>query len=362
MKDLYGYLNLSANATGSEIKKSYRKLAFQCHPDKNKSEKATQQFREISEAYDILSNPQRRKRYDQFGYDTVSESNAPPIDPMELFSRLFNVDFGQQMNQNVFFFSDLSPFGIQGVDHMDALTYTLDLTLAELYSGTQKEFLVDSKNEAGIFKSTKYVLNIKAGTKDKEHLLVNSGGHYNPLLRTYDNLLIEIKELQHPIYTRQDNDLVRECVISLSDALCGAEITLEHFGKPLKVQISDIIKPNSLYHILGQGMPIKGPPENSLAPNGGQGGAKDEKGNLVLDLTIDFPEYLSNTHKEYLRQLLDDKDPGDPSQKECPGDPGDPGDHGQKECTVLQAYYYKNKEDVVKELLNEDTNEGCMVQ
>jgi DnaJ-class molecular chaperone len=357
-KDLYGYLNLRADATASEIKKSYRKLAFQCHPDKNKSEKAQHQFREISEAYQILSNPQRRKRYDQFGYDTVSESNAPPIDPMELFSRIFNVDFGQQMNQNVFFFSDLSPFGMLHEVPTNSLLYTLELTLDELYSGTQKEFTVDSKNEAGIFKSTKYVVNIKAGTKDKEHLVVNAGGHYNPLLRSYDNLLIQIKELSHAIYTRQEDDIVRECQISLADALCGTEITLDHFGQPVKVQISDIVKPNSVYQIWGQGMPIKAPPANALGSGShggqeGQGGQEQERGNLLLDLTIDFPEYLSDKHKGYLRQLLTSDT----------GNTGDTGDTGDKEeCMVLQAYYYKNKEDVMKELLNEETQEGCLVQ
>lgn len=355
VKDLYGYLNLRADATATEIKKSYRKLAFQCHPDKNKSEKATHQFREISEAYQILSNPQRRKRYDQFGYDTVSESNAPPIDPMELFSRIFNVDFGQQMNQNVFFFSDLSPLGMLHEVPTNSLLYTLELTLDEVYSGTQKEFSVDSKNEAGIFKSTKYVVNIKAGTKDKEHLVVNAGGHYNPLLRSYDNLLIQIKELPHVTYTRQENDLVRECVISLSDALCGTEITLDHFGQPVKVQISDIVKPNSLYQVWGQGMPIKAGPENALGSGSqGEGQEIQERGNLLLDLTIEFPEFLSEKHKGYLRQLLTSEKIGDTEDTEDKED--------KEECMVLQAYYYKNKEDVMKELLNEETQEGCMVQ
>jgi len=355
-KDLYDLLNLRADATATEIKKSYRKLAFQCHPDKNKSEKAQHQFRDISEAYQILSNPQRRKRYDQFGYDTVSESNAPPIDPMELFSRIFNVDFGQQMNQNVFFFSDLSPFGMLHEVPTNSLLYTLELTLEEVYSGTQKEFTVDSKNEAGIFKSTKYVVNIKAGTKDKEHLVVNAGGHYNPLLRSYDNLLIQIKELPHSTYTRQENDLVRECQISLSDALCGTEITLDHFGQPVKVQISDIVKPNSLYQVWGQGMPIKAGPENALGSGSQEGQEIQERGNLLLDLTIDFPEYLSDKNKEYIIQILTSDTTGD---KETTGD-NDTGD--KEECMVLQAYYYKNKEDVMKELLNEETQDGCMVQ
>ena len=93
MKDLYHILNLNKSATDTDIKKSYRKLAFQCHPDKNKSEEAKIQFKNISEAYEILSKPDKRRMYDQFGYDAVSESNGPHINPMDLFQSLFNVDF-----------------------------------------------------------------------------------------------------------------------------------------------------------------------------------------------------------------------------------------------------------------------------
>ena len=208
MKDLYSLLHVPTNANDSEIKKSYRKLAFQCHPDKNNSSEAAAQFREISEAYDILSDEKKRKMYDQFGYDTIKESNATPINPLDLFQSLFNVDFGRAMDTNVFFFSDLSPFGALHEIPQHSLMYTLELTLEELYSGTQKEFTIQSKDQHGIFKETKYVLNIKAGTKHKEHLVVSGGGHYNPLRKTHDDLVVSIKELEHSLYKRQEDNLV----------------------------------------------------------------------------------------------------------------------------------------------------------
>ena len=345
-KDLYSLLNLKPSATDTEIKKNYRKLAFQCHPDKNKSDKAQEQFRDISEAYQILSNPQRRKRYDQFGYDTVNDTVAP-IDPMELFSKILNVDFGQQMNQNVFFFSDLSPFGALQEVPANSLLHTLSLTLEELYSGTQKEFQVDAKDSHGSFKATKYVLNIKAGSKGKEHLVVNSGGHFNPLKGSHDDLVVQIKEIPHTVYTRQGDDLLKQCSISLSDALCGTDMTFTHFGQPLKVQVSDIIKPNSIYQVWEKGMPIK--TSGSL----GDGSTPSSShGNLLLDLSIVFPEFLSDQNKDYIRKILDgDNEPNE--EDETPEEP----------CMVLQAYYYKDKDDVIKELLNEDTtNDACALQ
>jgi DnaJ-class molecular chaperone len=352
VKDLYACLDLSHTSTLQDIKQRYRKLAFGCHPDRNPSDEATQRFRDISEAYHILSDPQKRARYDKFGYDVIETSE--PIDPMVLFSKIFNVDFGTQMSQNVFFFSDLSSLTPLQETPAHSLVYTLDVRVSELYSGTQKEFIVDSKDRMGVFHSTKYVLNIKRGTRDKEHLTVKAGGHYNPLRETDDDLVVVIHEIKdtcsnYACYTRQGDDLIRECTISLSDALCGATIRLDHFGTSLCVQISEIVKPNSLYQLWGQGMPIKRTSEALGA------GTRDEpeRGNLLLDLTIEFPTHLSETNQGYLRQILDS-----PSRNETTNESETPQD-----CTILQAYYYKDKEDVMKELLNEDEHsDGCIVQ
>ena len=71
-QDLYECLGLQRDATDTQIKQQYRKLAFQCHPDKNKTPVAKVQFQKISEAYDILSQPKKRKVYDAMGYEAVS--------------------------------------------------------------------------------------------------------------------------------------------------------------------------------------------------------------------------------------------------------------------------------------------------
>ena len=111
MKDLYSILGIQRSANDSEIKKAYKKLAFQYHPDKNKELDAQDKFRDISEAYDILTNADKRRMYDNFGYEALEGQNALPINPLDLFQSLFNVDFaglGEGMQSNIFVFSDLS--------------------------------------------------------------------------------------------------------------------------------------------------------------------------------------------------------------------------------------------------------------
>ena len=100
---LYDRLNISPNASKSEIKKAYRKLSLKWHPDKNKDkEEATKKFQEISEAYNILSNDQKRNQYDSMGYDMMNDGNGMNFDPSDIFEKFFNgfggPDFGGSFN------------------------------------------------------------------------------------------------------------------------------------------------------------------------------------------------------------------------------------------------------------------------
>ena len=97
-KNYYEILEVDSNATETEIKKSYRKLALKWHPDKNPNdvELATQKFNEISEAFEVLSDTQKRKQYDLFG--NINSSNGPKQNPQDIFNNFFN-----DINQDTFF-------------------------------------------------------------------------------------------------------------------------------------------------------------------------------------------------------------------------------------------------------------------
>ena len=316
MKDYYRILELSKECSETDIKKAYKKLAFQYHPDKNNAEDAESKFREISEAYDILSNADKRRMYDNFGYDSVS-GDIPQINPLDLFQSLFNVDFtglGEGMNSNIFVFSDLSSMPFGPLQHK--MTYNLECSLDELYHGTQKEFhiphLSRKDNGEAVQKSTKYVINVKRGSRNGDNIVVKEGG----------------------------NDLYVVEGLTLCEALTGIDINITHLDGPLQVKISDIVKPNQMFQVFNKGMPIKHD-NKSLGD-----GSETEYGNLIIDLQIEFPESLGSKQKDYLKKIL--------VQLE----------RKPEEGKLVHAYYYKGKEEVAKELMNdeEEGGNGCIQQ
>ena len=344
MKDYYRILELSKECSETDIKKAYKKLAFQYHPDKNNAEDAESKFREISEAYDILSNADKRRMYDNFGYDSVS-GDIPQINPLDLFQSLFNVDFtglGEGMNSNIFVFSDLSSMPFGPLQHK--MTYNLECSLEELYHGTQKEFHIPhlSKKDNGeaVQKSTKYVINVKRGSRNGDNIVVKEGGNYIPQLNVTEDLAIQIIEVDHPRFKRKGNDLYVVEGLTLCEALTGIDINITHLDGPLQVKISDIVKPNQMFQVFNKGMPIKHD-NKSLGD-----GYETEYGNLIIDLQIEFPESLGSKQKDYLKKIL--------VQLE----------RKPEEGKLVHAYYYKGKEEVAKELMNdeEEGGNGCIQQ
>ena len=347
MKDLYSILNVSKDSSESEIKKSYKKLAFQYHPDKNKNPDAIPKFKDISEAYEILTKPEKKKLYDQFGYEAVSENSGDFTSPIDLFQSLFNVDFTNQMRGgNIFMFSDLSsnPFP-PGFNLQPKMTYSLNLTLNELYHGTTKEFTINHRDRSCSLKNTNYVINIKKGSKHGDNIIVKEGGNFIPELNIIEDLVIQIVEQSHEYYKRKGDDLYIEHTISLAESLCGCYLTIQHLSETINVSIDTIIKPNSLFRVTGKGMPIKGNTSNKSITNNSE--EDNEYGDLIIDFTILFPTKLDSKRVNILKKIFN-------YDEEIQSD------------TSLVAYYYKDKEDIVKEIINENNeNEeegGCIQQ
>jgi len=348
MKDLYSILNVSKESGEKEIKKSYKKLAFQYHPDKNKDPEAIPKFKEISEAYEILTKPEKKKIYDQFGYEAVSDKSDGFTSPIDLFQSLFNVDFTNQMGGgNIFMFSDLSsgPFP-PGFNLQSKMTYPLNMTLNELYNGTKKEFIINHRDRNGSLKNTNYVINIKKGSKNGDNIVVKEGGNFIPELNIVEDLVIQVIEQNHDLFKRKGDDLYIDHTISLAEALCGCNITIDHLSGPIDISIDTIIKPNSLFRVKNKGMPVKEDTNRvSLTEN-----KENEYGDLILDLTILFPTKLDSKRVDIIRKIFNYKE-------------------YTKSENSLVAYHYRDKEDIVKGLMNETRDQnhieddgGCIQQ
>ena len=346
-RDLYECLGLQRDATDTQIKQQYRKLAFQCHPDKNKTPEARLQFQKISEAYDILSQPKKRKVYDTMGYEAVS-GEMPVVNAVQLFRSLFNVDFSREINNNLFYYSDTNYRGEVPNNTDKYMYHKISCTLEELYFGCQKEFQIGTRDKEMNHTYSSYVLNIRPGTSADDALLIKDAGGYNPISQENRDLFVTLTELPHEYYKRKNNDLYRECTISLTEALFGFQIRLDHFSEYVDVEYTNLVKPNSLLQVFHKGMPVKQTTTKQLGdivdPD------SSEYGNLILDLKICFPDSVSESYRDQLCHIFNQ------SFRTSSRD-------SESSTQLIPAYFYKNKEDVVKEILTEEEEStGCLQQ
>ncbi|MEM2905115.1 MAG: molecular chaperone DnaJ [Candidatus Bathyarchaeia archaeon] len=155
-RDYYDILGVPKDATKEQIREAFRKLAFQYHPDRNKSKEAEERFKEISEAYAVLSDDEKRKVYDAYGFEGVQGRYTPE----DLFRRrdfedIFN-EFGFGGFESIFerFFRGFGGFGPQGPVGGRDLRYDLEITLEEVASGVEKEVVVERSATCRICRGT----------------------------------------------------------------------------------------------------------------------------------------------------------------------------------------------------------------
>eukprot|EP01027_Heterolobosea_sp_BB2_P020696 GEZU01029563.1.p1 GENE.GEZU01029563.1~~GEZU01029563.1.p1 ORF type:complete len:345 (-),score=117.14 GEZU01029563.1:178-1212(-) len=341
----YEVLGVPKDAKEDEIKKAYRKLAMKWHPDKNPNnkEQAEKKFKEISEAYEVLSDEEKRKIYDMYGEEGL-KGGVPPggaggaggvrfegfpggfsgfrftaSNPEDIFRQFFGGGgfgggFGSDEED-----ADMHDFGgmgggpfasmfggrmggmrggrPSGPRKQQPIKRTFACTLEELYKGTTKKMKITKKivKEDGTQTTAEKVLTIdvKPGWKKGTKITFENEGDVIPGTIPAD-LIFELDEKPHPTFTRQGDDLLYTATIPLKDALTGAVIfvtTLD--GRKLKISMNDnIVTPGMTKTIQGEGMPISKPKDGRT------------KGNLIIKFDVKFPTYLSEQQKEQLRNIL----------------------------------------------------------
>jgi len=305
-KDFYSILGVSRNADDAELKKAYRKLAMKWHPDKNKDNQAAAQakFQEISEAYDILSDPEKRKIYDQFGEDglkaggggggfpggyTFTQGNAD-----EIFKRFFGGSspfgdiFGHMggMDDDGFSFSFGGP---QRQKSMEPKVVEVFVSLEHLFTGTKKKMKV-TRNVYGRTEEKILELDIQPGWKDGTKVTFPEEGDQRQGYPPQDIAFI-IKQKPHDHFTREQDNLISNEIITLKQALCGATIHKRGIdGEAIRLDVNDIIQPGTERRVKGKGMPNK------------MGG----RGDMIFRFNIAFPDNLTPAQKDIMRRNLPD--------------------------------------------------------
>jgi curved DNA-binding protein len=268
-KDYYQTLGVSRNASAEELKKAYRKMAMKYHPDRNTGDKSAEaRFKEVNEAYAVLSNPEKRKQYDMFGAEGFEKrfSQEDIFRDFDLGSIFREFGFGTGgRSQNIFsqFFTAghqgrSSPFGAgQGPIHGHRgergrdLVYELSLNLEEVAVPTSKvvTYQVNGRPETV---SVKIPAGISSGKKLRVQGKGQPGLHGGP----NGDLYVQIKVLDSPVFRREGDDLYIDKEMKFSEAASGTEIEVPTIDrKTLRLKIPPGTQCNAKFRLRGYGMP-----------------------------------------------------------------------------------------------------------
>lgn len=273
-KDYYDILGVSKSATPDEIKKAYRKLALQYHPDRNKTKEAEEKFKEITKAYEVLSDVQKRQTYDQFGA-AAFEQGGPSgqggfgggqygpftysytgngegfdfSDPFDIFEQFFGGGFNQRARRPV---------------------YSLAIDFLEAVHGTQKTLTMDGK---------KQTIKIPPG--------VNTGSRIR--FGEYD---IVVEVMPHKTFVREGYDIITEHEVPFTKAALGTEIKLETIDGPLTLKIPSGTQPGTVMRLRGKGVPhVRG----------------SSRGDHYVKIKVIIPTKLTSRQKEILKEFDNEK-------------------------------------------------------
>lgn len=318
MSDYYTVLGISHQAEADAVAKAYRRSALtynpQCNPNHPDPRYLARQFRLVSQAYVVLSDPKVRAIYDQFGEDgvrhggtgTVGVPGGLDIDsivPDDVFRRFFGVDnpfqvigdvSGVNNNQHTFYSNDAA------IDHnppqAEPVRATLDITLEDVFLGTSRVARWVCKNvySTGVTTETEAQaeVSIPKGAKSGDFLTLKRRGNTKEGFSQGD-VLLTFNVLPHERFRREGDDLVVRAPITLSEALCGVTVTVTTIeGRQVPILIDEIVHPTYRRVIAGEGLSLYG-----------SGGTK--RGNLVVECITQFPMYLTAEQKAELRRILD---------------------------------------------------------
>jgi curved DNA-binding protein len=303
-KDYYQVLGVDKKASQDDIKKAFRKLAVKYHPDKNPGNKeAENSFKLVNEANEVLSDPEKRKKYDALGenWNKQYADGQPGGNPFSggggqgayHFEGDLNDFFGNHGNDsNGSGFSDFfeaffsnrkqgkgkggrSSAQFRGQDYETEM----NITLREAYEGTSR--LIQLENE-------KLRITTKPGAYDGQVLKVKGKGGKGSAAAHHGDLYVRIRVNNDPLFQRRGDDLYKRESIDLYTAVLGGDSVIETLSGKIKIKILPGTQNSKQVRIKGKGMPVYG---------------TSNFGDLYIVLDIKIPEQLNNEQKELFEKL-----------------------------------------------------------
>ncbi len=282
-KDYYQSLGVSKNATLDEIKKAYRKLALQYHPDRNKTKEAEEKFKEVTKAYEVLSDTQKRQAYDQFGHAAFEQGagQGPFAGGQQGQYGPFSYTYystGGQQGQNIDFdfggFSD--PFEIFeqffgggnpfGARRENRPTYSLQIDFMEAVHGIQKRVTIGGKTQT---------IKIPAGVDNSSRVRFGD----------YD-VILEVRPDRR--FQREGYDIISEKEIPFSLAALGGQVEIDTIHGPVKLKIPSGTQSETVIRLAQRGVPfVRG----------------SGRGNHYVRIKVVVPKNLSARQKELLKEF-----------------------------------------------------------
>ena len=284
-KDYYQILGVSKTASEDEIKKAFRKLAHQYHPDKSGGDEA--KFKEINEAYGVLSDKTKRAQYDRFGSAGTAGAGygAGGFNPQD-----FGFDFSGFGNNSNFDMGDIGDIlssifgGAARVKRGRDVQVDIELDFKESIFGVKKTIRVNS----AMVKQKDIEVTIPPGIESGQMLRLTGLGETIPDGQP-GNLFVRVHVKKHAFLKKEGHDLLMELTIKLSEALLGSTRTIETLDGPLELKIPAGSNTGTLLRIKGKGVPM--------------GVSSSKRGDLYLKLHVDIPSKLSKDAKKLAEEL-----------------------------------------------------------
>jgi curved DNA-binding protein len=316
-KDYYATLGVQKGASAKEIKQAFRKLARKFHPDVNPGNKAAEsKFKELNEAYEVLGDPEKRKKYDELGanwrmYEQAGAGGPQPgagwnvhtrggspgsggfrtMTPEEMesmfgnsnpFSDFFNTFFGGGFTGEEAGRSGARTRARKGRD----VEHEIDLSLEDAYHGTTRRLAMQHEGQ------TRTVdVRIPAGVTDGSRVRLAGEGEQGAGGAPGGDLFLRVRLAPHPVFERKGRDLYVKVPVPVPTAVLGGEAEVQTMtGKPARLRIPPLTQNGQVFRLKGYGMPSTGKSE-------------DSRGDLYARVEAALPTQLSAEEREHYTAL-----------------------------------------------------------